>query len=167
MKAIFHADREWGIGKKNDLMFSLPLDMKFFRETTKDKIIVMGRNTLNSFPNGKPLKNRVNIVLSSKKVDEDVIAVHNSDELFEELNKYPEDDVYVIGGASVYNMLMPYCSEVLVTKVDAIGGAEVYVNNLDEDDRFELVQQSVPQLDNGYTITFCTYRNKHIKKIIG
>ena len=107
MKAIFHADREWGIGKKNDLMFSLPLDMKFFRETTKDKIIVMGRNTLNSFPNGKPLKNRVNIVLSSKKVDEDVIAVHNSDELFEELKKYPEDDVYVIGGASVYNMRMP------------------------------------------------------------
>ena len=106
MKAIFHADREWGIGKKNDLMFSLPLDMKFFRETTKDKIIVMGRNTLNSFPNGKPLKNRVNIVLSSKKVDEDVIAVHNSDELFEELKKYPEDDVYVIGGGGGYNMLM-------------------------------------------------------------
>ena len=92
MKAIFHADREWGIGKKNDLMFSLPLDMKFFRETTKDKIIVMGRNTLNSFPNGKPLKNRVNIVLSSKKVDEDVIAVHNSDELFEELKKYQPSD---------------------------------------------------------------------------
>lgn len=163
MKAIFHADREWGIGKKNDLMFSLPLDMKFFRETTKDKIIVMGRNTLNSFPNGKPLKNRVNIVLSSKKVDEDVIAVHNSDELFEELNKYPEDDVYVIGGASVYNMLMPYCSEVLVTKVDAVGGADAFFENLDQNPNFKLAYESAPEETNGYTVRFLTYKNLNVK----
>ncbi|MDE6274133.1 MAG: dihydrofolate reductase [Clostridiales bacterium] len=167
MKAIFHTDREWGIGKKNDLMFSLPADMKFFRETTKEKTVVMGLNTLRSFPNGKPLKNRVNIVLSPEDVEEDVITVHNLNELFEAVKAYPEDDVFVIGGASVYKTLIPYCTEVLVTKVDAVGGAEVFVPNLDEDGDFELAYESAPQEDNGYTITFCTYRNKNVKEFIG
>lgn len=159
MRAIFHADRKWGIGKSNDLMFSLSKDMKFFRETTKDKVVVMGLNTLRSFPNGKPLKNRTNIVLSPEDVDEDVITVHNLDELFEEVKKYPQDDVFVIGGASVYRTLIAYCTEVLVTKVDADGGADVFVPNLDEDDNFELISESAPQEDNGYLIRFCTYRN--------
>lgn len=166
MRAIFHTDREWGIGKKNDLMFSLPKDMKFFRETTKGKVVVMGLNTLKSFPNGKPLKNRINIVLSPDKVDEDVITVHNLDELFEELKKYPADDVFVIGGASVYKTLIPYCTEVLVTKVDATGGAEVFVPNLDEDENFRLVSESEAEEDNGYTIRFCTYRNLSPKEVL-
>ena len=159
MKAIFHADRKWGIGKANNLMFSLPKDMKFFRETTKGKVVVMGLNTLRSLPEGKPLKNRTNIVLSPEDVGEDVITVHNLEELFEELKKYPEDEVFVIGGSSVYNTLIPYCTEVLVTKVDADGGAEVFVPNLDEDMNFLLTEESEPIEDNGYTIRFCTYRN--------
>ena len=89
MKAIFHTDKKWGIGKANDLMFSIPKDMKFFRETTKGKIVVMGLNTLNSFPNGEPLKNRVNIVLSPETVQKDVITAHNLEELFREIEKYP------------------------------------------------------------------------------
>ena len=109
MKAIFHADKEWGIGKKNDLMFSLPKDMKFFRETTRGKVVVMGLNTLRSFPAGKPLKDRTNIVLSPENVEEDVITVHSLEELFEEVKKYPPDDVFVIGGASVYRALIPHC----------------------------------------------------------
>ena len=87
MRAIFHADREWGIGRGNALMFSIPQDMKFFRETTKGKVVVMGLNTLLSFPNGKPLKNRVNIVLCPDDVPEDVITVHSPQELFEEVKK--------------------------------------------------------------------------------
>ena len=162
MKAIFHADRNWGIGKANDLMFSLPKDMKFFRETTKGKTVVMGLNTLHSFPNGKPLKNRVNIVLSPENVDENVITVHGLKELFEEIKKYPADEVFVIGGASVYRELIPYCTEVLVTKVDADGGAEVFVPDLDADDGFELAYESAPEEDNGYTIRFCTYRNRRV-----
>ena len=82
MKAIFHADKNWGIGKGNDLMFSIPKDMKFFRETTKGKVVVMGLNTLRSFPNGKPLKNRINIVLSPDDVEEEVVTVHSLSELF-------------------------------------------------------------------------------------
>lgn len=164
MKAIFHADKNWGIGKGNDLMFSIPKDMKFFRETTKGKVVVMGLNTLRSFPNGKPLKNRVNIVLSPDDVDEEVVTVHSLSELFEEVKKYPADDVFVIGGASVYRALIPYCTEVLVTKVDADGGAEVFVPDLDEDESFRLVYESEREEDNGYSIRFCTYRNENVLK---
>ncbi len=159
MKAILHVDNRWGIGKGNDLMFSIPRDMKFFRETTAGKTVVMGLNTLRSFPNGKPLKNRINIVLSPEDVNEDVITVHGLNELFEELKKYSPDEVFVIGGASVYRLLFPYCSEVLVTKVDADGGADVFVPNLDENEDFRLVSESYPVEDNGYNLRFCTYRN--------
>ena len=162
MKAIFHADKNWGIGKGNDLMFSLPLDMKFFRETTKGKVVVMGRNTLLSFPEGKPWKNRVNIVLSPDDMGEGVITVHSLEELFEEVKKYPPDDVFVIGGASVYRTLIPYCTHVLVTKVEADGGAEVFVPDLDADQNFRLTEESEPIIDNGYTIRFCLYENMNL-----
>ena len=166
MRAIFHGDRDWGIGKNNGLMFSLPKDMKFFRETTKGKVVVMGLNTLKSFPNGKPLKNRVNIVLSPDEVNEDVINVHSLDELFEEVKKYPADDVFVIGGASVYRALIPYCTEVLVTKVNACGGADLFVPNLDRDENFRLVFEGGEEEDNGYQIRFCTYRNISPKEVL-
>ncbi len=159
MRAIFHADREWGIGKDNALMFSLPKDMKFFRETTKGKVVVMGLNTLLSFPGGKPLKNRVNIVLCPDDVDEDVICVHSPEALFETVKRYPADDVFVIGGASVYRLLIPYCTEVLVTRVDAVGGADTFVPDLDADPAFVLEKESAPVEDNGYVFTFRTYRN--------
>ncbi len=161
MKAIFHCDRHWGIGRNNDLMFSLPKDMKFFRDKTSGKVVVMGRNTLLSLPNG-PLKNRVNIVLSPSEI-EGVITAHDLDELFGEVKKYPPDDVFVIGGASVYRSLIPYCSEVLVTKVDADGGAEVFVPDLDADPNFECVSESEPVDDNGYLTRYCTYKNRHVK----
>lgn len=160
MRAIFHADRKWGIGKKNSLMFDLPKDMRFFREKTLGKVVVMGSNTLRSFPGGKPLPNRVNIVLSPVDLSENVITVHNLEELFAEVRKYPPEDVFVIGGASVYRTLLPYCSEALVTKVDADGGADVFVPDLDADKRFLLTAESQPTEDNGYTIRFCTYRNQ-------
>ncbi len=159
MKAIFHCDKRWGIGKNNGLMFSLPKDMKFFRETTMGKVVVMGLNTLLSFPHAKPLKDRINIVLSPTDI-EGTVTVHDLDELFSELKKYPPDDVYVIGGASVYRTLIPYCSEILVTKVDADGGADVFVPDLDADPNFACISESDPVEDNGYAIRFCLYRNR-------
>ncbi len=160
MKAILHADKEWGIGKKNGLMFSIPADMKFFRETTTGNVVVMGSNTLKSFPDGRPLKNRTNIVLypGGEKRD-DCIIVQSLDELFAEIKKYDADKVFVIGGAMMYKTLLPYCDEVLVTKVDAIGGADAFFENLDENPSFELVSQSAPAETNGYTITFNVYKN--------
>lgn len=159
IRAIVHADKEWGIGKGNDMMFSLPLDMKFFRETTSGHTVVMGGNTLRSFPNQKPLKNRVNIVLSRGQIRDDCVLVRSFDELKVEMKKRENEEIYVIGGGVIYKELLPYCEEVLVTKVDAVGGAEVFFPNLDEHPDFECVYESERIEDNGYAIRFTTYRN--------
>lgn len=166
MKAIVAVDKKWGIGKKNDLLFSLPEDMKFFRATTLNKVVIMGSNTLKSFPGGKPLKNRTNIVLfpGGEKRD-DCTIVESIDELFAEIKKYPEDDVFVIGGAMFYKTMLPYCTEVYVTKVDADGGAEVFYENLDELENWTCVYQSEKINTNGYDIRFTTYRNSNTKEI--
>ena len=160
--AIVHVDKEWGIGKGNDMMFSLPKDMKFFRETTMGHTVVMGGNTLRSFPNQKPLKNRVNIVLSRGQVRDDCVIVRSYDELKNEMKARQNEDIYVIGGGEVYKALLPYCHEVLVTKVDAIGGAEVFFPNLDETENFVCVDEGEPLEDNGYTIRFTTYKNMSV-----
>ena len=164
MKAILHADKEWGIGKANGLMFSIPADMKFFRETTTGNVVVMGSNTLKSFPGGRPLKNRTNIVLwpGGEKRD-DCTVVGSLDELFAEIKKYNSDKVFVIGGAMMYKTLLPYCDEVLVTRVEAGGGADAYFENLDNKPDFELVYCSQPQQTNAYIIRFTTYKNKNVK----
>ncbi len=160
MKAILHADREWGIGKKNGLMFSIPADMKFFRETTTGNVVVMGSNTLKSFPGGNPLKNRTNIVLYPDGADrDDCKIVRSLPELFAEIKKYDGNKVFVIGGAMMYKTLLPYCDEVLVTKVDAVGGADAFFENLDENPDFKLAHVSDPVETNGYTIRFTTYKN--------
>ncbi|MDE7401228.1 MAG: dihydrofolate reductase [Clostridia bacterium] len=165
MKAILHADKEWGIGKSNGLMFSIPADMKFFRETTTGNVVVMGSNTLKSFPGGNPLKNRTNIVLYPDGQDRDDCKIVKSlDELFAEIKKYDKDKVFVIGGAMMYKTLLPYCEEVLVTKVDAVGGADAYFENLDKNPNFTLVYKSDDVETNGYKINFCTYRNNDVKE---
>lgn len=165
MKAILHADREWGIGKNNGLMFSIPADMKFFRETTTGNVVVMGSNTLKSFPGGKPLKNRTNVVLYPDGEErEDCIIVRSLEELFGEIKKYDADKVFVIGGAMMYKTLLPYCSEVLVTRVDAVGGADAFFENLDENKNFRLSHLSEPVETNGYVIRFATYTNLNVKQ---
>lgn len=164
MKAILHCDRKWGIGKDNDLMFRLPEDMKFFRTTTAGKVVVMGSNTLLSLPGGRPLKNRTNIVLwpggdRARAKEYGYTIADTLDDFRREIKKYPSDDVYVIGGAMLYRTMLPYCSEVLVTKVDADGCADTYFPDLDAEPGWSLAEMSAPITDNGYTIRFCTYRN--------
>ena len=120
MKAILSADRNWGIGNGNKLLVSIPSDMKFFRQTTTGKVVVMGRKTLESFPNGQPLKNRTNIVLTENpdyRV-KDAVIVHSKEELLKTLEQYDTEDIYIIGGESIYRMMLPYCDTVLVTKID-------------------------------------------------
>ena len=165
MKSIVAVDNKWGIGKKNDLLFHLPEDMAFFRATTSHKVIVMGSNTLKSFPGGNPLKNRVNVVLypGGEKRD-DCIVVDSLDELREVLKQYPSDDVFIVGGAMFYKTMLPFCSEVLVTKVDADGGAEVFYENLDKDEKWTCVSVSEPVETNGYTIRFTVYKNSDVKE---
>ena len=165
MKAIVAVDKNWGIGKKNDLLFSLPEDMKYFREKTLNKVVIMGSNTLKSFPNGKPLKNRTNIVLfpGGEKRD-DCIIVDSLEELKQTLKVYNPDDVFVIGGAMFYKTMLPYCTEVFVTKVDADGGAEVFYENLDKHPDFCCEVLSDTILTNGYNIKFTVYKNKNAKE---
>ena len=165
MKAIVAVDKKWGIGKRNGLLFELPADMKFFRETTSGKVVVMGSNTLKSFPGGKPLKNRINVVLypEGEKRD-DCIVVGSMDELKSELKKYETEDVFVIGGAMFYKTMLPYCSEVLVTKVDADGEAEVFYENLDEKSEWKCVYESEETETNGYKIKFTTYMNTKVQE---
>ena len=165
MKAIVAVDKKWGIGKKNGLLFSLPADMNYFKEKTFGKVVVMGSNTLKSFPNGKPLKNRTNIVLypNGEKRD-DCVVVGSLSELSEELKKYEKDDVFIIGGAMFYKTMLPYCDEVFVTKVDADGEAEVFFENLDERKEWKLVSESEKITTNGYDIKFTVYKNDEVKE---
>ena len=160
--AIVHVDKEWGIGKGNDMMFSLPKDMKFFRETTMGHTVVMGGNTLRSFPGQKPLKNRVNLVLSRGQVRDDCVIVRSYEELKKELKARQNEEIFIIGGGEIYKALLPYCHRALVTKVDAVGGAEVFFPNLDKTENFVCVDEGEPLEDNGYTIRFTTYKNMSV-----
>ena len=162
--SILNCDNKWGIGKKNGLLFNLPLDMKFFRETTKGHTVCMGENTLLSFPGSKPLKKRTNIVLSQDETHnyEGVVNVHSFEEFLLEIKKHSlEDDVYIIGGASIYRQTLPYVDKVLLTKVLADGGAEVFFVNLDEHPDFELVEEGPIVKDGDIDIQFTTYRNNN------
>ncbi len=164
MNAILHADKKWGIGKKNTLMFSLPKDMRFFRETTSGKVVCMGYNTLLSFPEGKPLKNRVNVVLCPENVNrDDCVCVHSLEQLKSALAPYNGDDVFVIGGATFYKTMLPYCEKIYLTKVDFDGEAEVFFENLDENPNFALESEGEPIDDNGYTIRFTVYKNLNLQ----
>jgi dihydrofolate reductase len=165
MQAILHADREWGIGKSNGLMFALPTDMKFFRTTTKGGVVVMGRKTLQSFPEGKPLKNRVNIVLSSTLQRDDCITVQDLDGLKNVLQNYKDLPVWVIGGSAIYRLLLPYCEKILVTRVEAIGGADAFFPDLDQDENFTRVKRGEDINDNGITIHFDEYKNLKVKNL--
>ena len=134
MNLIVAVDKNWAIGLSNKLLVSIPADMKFFRETTSGKVVAMGRKTLESFPGGQPLKNRTNIVLTKDqnyKV-KDAVVVGTLEEMIEELKKYPSEDIYVIGGESVYRQMLPYCDTAYVTKIDHVYEADTFFPNLDE-----------------------------------
>ena len=147
MNLIAAVDKNWAIGCKNKLLVSIPADMKFFRETTTGKVVVMGRKTLESFPNGQPLKNRVNIVLTSDKnyKVKDAIVVHDLDELHKELEQYNSEDVYVIGGESIYRQLLDECDVAHITKIDYAYDADAYFPNLDEKEEWQITEDSDEQ----------------------
>ena len=163
MKIIVAADKNWGIGKDNKLLVSIPADMKMFRQETTGKVCVMGRKNLESFPGGLPLKNRTNIVLTRNenyKV-KDAIIVHSIEELMEELKKYPAEDVYCIGGDTIYKQLLPYCDAAQVTQIDFAYIADSYFPNLDEDPQWHVAAESEEQTYFDLEYKFVRYeRNK-------
>lgn len=131
--------------------------MKFFREKTMGHVVVMGRKTLESFPNGLPLKNRINIVLTANRSYKvkDAIIVHTKEELLEELKKYDSNELYVIGGGSIYDMLIPYCDTAYITKIDHAYAADTYFPNLDQMDDWEMTEVSEEQTCFDLEYVFC------------
>lgn len=162
MKAILSADRNWGIGYQNRLLVSIPSDMKFFRETTTGKVIVMGRKTLESFPNGLPLKQRINVVLTHDRnyQAKGAVLVHSEKELMKELEKYPQEDIYVVGGGSVYELLLPHCDTAYVTRIDMEYQADTFFPDLDRDPQWELAEESEEKTCFDIEYRFTTYRRK-------
>ena len=163
MKLIAAADKNWGIGYENRLLASIPSDMKFFRTMTTGHVVVMGRKTLESFPNKMPLKNRTNIVLTGDKNYnvKDAVIVHSLDELLEELKKYDSDDIFVIGGESVYRQMLPYCDTAYITRIDKVFQADTYLPNLDKDEDFELVEVSEENTCFDLEFYFTRYERKN------
>lgn len=165
MNYIVSVDKNWGIGKENRLLFSLPTDMKFFRSMTLGKTVIMGRKTLQSLPNGAPLKNRENIVLTRDerfKADGCTIC-HSLGQLAETLRDKNTDEIFVIGGAAIYNLLYNYCKFAYITKVDAVSDADTFIENLDCDANWKAVSEGDPIEENGLVFRFVTYENSQVK----
>lgn len=144
MNLIVAADNNWAIGNKGKLLVSIPNDQKHFREETTGKVVVLGHKTLSTFPQGLPLKNRTNIILSRNPqyTMKDALVVHSLEELLEELKKYPSEDIYIIGGESVYRQMLPYCDIAHVTKIDHAYQADTYFPDLDKDPEWEITADS-------------------------
>lgn len=163
MNLIVAVDKNWTIGCRGKLLVSIPSDMKFFREQTSGKVVAMGRKTLESFPNGLPLKNRTNIVLTSDKnySVKEAIVVHDFDALLEELKKYRSEDIYVIGGETIYRQLLPYCKTAYITKINYAYEGDTYFPDLDKDSNWVMVEESEEQTYFDLEYVFTKYDNKN------
>lgn len=157
MKLIVAADKNWAIGREGNLLCHLPGDLKYFKEKTVGKTVVMGRKTLESLPGGKPLPKRKNVVLTRNRQFEceGCTMVYSIEEL---LKLYNNEELMVMGGSSVYEALLPYCDTCYVTRLDAEFEADSHIPNLDEREDFRIVWQSEPQIENGIEYIFTEYK---------
>lgn len=159
MNLIAAVDENWAIGNRGDLLIRIPADHKNFRQETTGKVVVLGRKTLETFPQGLPLKNRTNIILSANpeyKV-KDATVVHSVEELLSELEKYDTQDVYIVGGESIYRQLLPYCDVAHITKIDHVYDADAYFPNLDEMPQWQITADSDEQTYFDITYHFLKY----------
>lgn len=159
MNLIVAVDENWAIGNKNELLISIPADHKFFRQETTGKVVILGRKTLETFPQGLPLKNRTNIIMSTNKEYQvkDAVIVHDLDELLSQIEKYDTKDVYVVGGESVYRLLLPYCDTAHVTKIDHAYEADAFFPNLDDMPEWRITADSEEQTYFDITYHFLKY----------
>ena len=159
MNMIAAVDSNWAIGNKNKLLISIPADMKMFREETTGKVVVMGRKTLESFPGQRPLPKRTNIVLTKNKDYQvnDAIVVYSIVELMEELKKYDTEDVYIIGGETIYRQMLPYADVCHITKIDRAYEADAYFPDLDKDPEWSVTAESDEQVYFDTTYAFVKY----------
>lgn len=175
MKEIVNVSESWGIGKNGDLLINIPADMKFFRETTRDAVVIMGSTTLESFPGMAPLKNRVNIVLidNDAKIKQEsidaamadaaagkktrLVYVHSIEEAISESKKY-DSEPFVIGGATIYRIMLPYCNTCLVTINDCKEVPDTYFPNLEESSEWVMTEEGEVQEWEGTHFRFTTWK---------
>lgn len=162
MNLIASATLDWGIGYENELLFRVSKDMVQFRKKTTGNVVVMGRNTFLSMPNQKPLPNRENIVLSSDTgfAPEGVRMARSLDELLVMFREYDSERVFVIGGAKVYELLLPYCDRAYITRFHARKTADRFLPNLDKDPSWHLDKRSTTYAQESLTYTFDLYTKR-------
>ena len=162
MNLIVAVDENWAIGNKNELLVRIPADHKFFRQETTGKVVVLGRKTLETFPQGLPLKNRTNIIMSTNPSYQvkDAVVVHNVEELLKELKQYDTQDVYIVGGESIYRQMLPYCDVAHVPRIDHAYEADAFFPNLDECPEWQITADSEEQTYFDITYHFLKYERK-------
>lgn len=162
MNLIVNVDSNWAIGYRGKLLVSIPEDMKFFRSETTGKVVVLGRKTLDTFPGGQPLKNRTNIILTGNPNYQvkGAIICHSVEEVLEELKKYNSEDVYIIGGDSIYKEFLPYCDVAHVTRTDHVYDADAWFPNLEEDPAWVLTGESEEKTYFDLEFRFCRYERR-------
>ena len=160
MRLILAADEKWGIAKNGELLCHIPGDLKYFKEMTQGKTVVMGRVTLESLPGGKPLPNRNNIVLSRNEdyFVEGAEVVSSEEELWSALTGIKQEDIMIIGGEQIYRQFLPFCDICYVTKIYEDFDADQFFVDLDRSVDFECKALSEVQEEEGIKYQFFEYR---------
>lgn len=171
MKLVVAVDNNWGIGYKGELLARVRADLRYFQSLTKGFNVILGSKTLATFPGGRVLKDRTNFVLSRNPdyAPEGAVVVRSVDDLLEKIKDIPTDEVFVIGGANVYNQLLPFCDTAYVTKFQKSFECDAFFANLDDSDEWELVnvgeeQKTNPETDTEEDMSFCFNVYKRVKK---
>lgn len=165
MNFIVAVSKDFAIGYKNRLLFNLPSDLVYFKDQTMGKVVIMGERTYRSLPK-RPLPGRINVVLSDNPnfEAEGTTVVHTLDELFKKLDNYESEDIFVCGGASIYNLLMDYCDKAYITFVNATKPADTYINDITKMPNWSIIQESNNFNENGYSFKFTIFKNNNVKK---
>ncbi len=167
MNLIACVDKNYGIGIDDKILFRISSDLKYFKEMTNNKVVVMGYNTFLSLPNSKPLNNRINIIVTQKNIKIDnAIVVNSISKLFSELKNYKTQDIFVIGGEQIYKELIDYCELAYITNVNKVTNANKFAPNLDRMENWKQIKASNKYFDNDLEYVFITYKNLNPKKYI-
>ena len=159
MECIVNVTPDWGIGRHGELLVAISADLRRFRQLTQGKTVILGRKTLATFPGGRPLKNRRNLILSHDPAFqvEGAEVVHSLPELLQAIQKVPEEQLCVIGGAAVYEMLLPYCTTAQVTKSYVTLKADTFFPDLDADSCWSLAEEGKIEEENGVRFQYLKY----------
>ena len=167
MRLIVAMDEKGGIGKNFSLLAYLPTDLKFFRRMTLGKTVIMGHGTLVSLPGGRPLPGRRNIVLSRTLKDGTGYEVARSlSELADLIRDTPKDNVLVIGGAQIYEKLIPYCDYAYVTEIKGDLGADTFITPMRDRPEWVTLHEPIEFHENGHIFSFRLYGNRNVRRLV-